>query len=170
MIIIVMGVSGSGKTSVASGVAERLACGFSDADSFHSVANKAKMASGVPLTDDDRWPWLDAMRASIAGNIAAGRMHVYACSALRRIYRDRLRNGDSEHIQFIYLSGSFELLKSRLSGRANHFFDPALLKSQVDTLEVPQQDEAVTIDIAPPIATIVDEAVAAVQHRLGTGG
>ncbi|MCY0388869.1 gluconokinase [Robbsia sp. Bb-Pol-6] len=165
MIIIVMGVSGSGKTSVASGLAERLGCGFSDADTFHSAANKAKMAAGTPLNDDDRWPWLDAMRASMAANIAAGETHVYACSALRRIYRDRLRDGDSAHMLFVYLSGSFDLLEERLSRRANHFFDPALLKSQVDTLEVPTDDEAVTVDITPPIGTIIDQVLALVKRR-----
>ncbi|MGI4982657.1 MAG: gluconokinase [Janthinobacterium lividum] len=169
MIIIVMGVSGSGKTSIASGLAERLGCGFSDADAFHSAANKAKMAAGTPLNDDDRWPWLDAMRAAMAANIAAGETHVYACSALRRIYRDRLRDGDSAQMQFVYLSGSFDLLEERLSRRANHFFDPALLKSQVDTLEVPSADEAVTVDIAPPVGEIIDRVVEAVEQRRRVG-
>jgi gluconokinase len=167
MIIIVMGVSGSGKTSVGTEVAKRLECGFSDADEFHSAANKAKMASGTPLTDEDRWPWLDAMRAAIAGHIAADRNYVFACSALKRIYRDRLRNGD-EDVLFVYLSGTFEQLKDRLSRRQNHFFDPGLLKSQVDTLEVPGADEAVSIDITPPIAQICDEVMAVIA-RARTG-
>ena len=164
MIVIVMGVSGSGKTSVGGMIAEQLGCGFSDADSFHSAANKAKMAAGTPLNDDDRWPWLDAMRAAIAGNIAAGKTHVYACSALKHIYRERLSHGDDD-VVFIYLSGSFELLEERLSHRANHFFDPALLKSQVDTLEAPDGDEAVTINIAPPLADILDQAMTALKAR-----
>lgn len=158
MIIIVMGVSGSGKTSVGTMVSRRLGCGFSDADAFHSAANKAKMAAGVALTDDDRWPWLDAMRAAIADNIAKGETHVYACSALKHIYRDRLRNGD-EDVYFVYLSGSFELLEKRLAQRANHFFDPALLKSQVDTLEAPQGDEAITIEISQTLDEIVDKVM-----------
>lgn len=165
MIIIVMGVSGSGKTSVASGLAKRLGCGFSDADAFHSAANKAKMAAGTPLTDDDRWPWLDAMRAAMAAHIAAGETHVYACSALRRTYRDRLRDGDSAQMQFLYLSGSVALLEERLQRRANHFFDPTLLKSQLETLEVPLADEAVTIDIAPPVDTIIEQALEVVRRR-----
>ena len=164
MIIIVMGVSGSGKTSVGTQVAEKLGCGFSDADSFHSAANKAKMAAGIPLTDEDRWPWLDAMRAAISAHIEAGDTHVYACSALKRIYRDRLRNGDKD-VVFVYLSGSFALLQERLSRRANHFFDPALLKSQVETLEVPTAEEAVTIDITPPVATIVEQVLTVVKAR-----
>ncbi|WP_347554964.1 gluconokinase [Robbsia sp. KACC 23696] len=158
MIIIVMGVSGSGKTSVGTMVSRRLGCGFSDADAFHSAANKAKMAAGVALTDDDRWPWLDAMRAAIADNIAKGETHVYACSALKHIYRDRLRNGD-EDVHFVYLSGSFELLEKRLAQRANHFFDPVLLKSQVDTLEAPQDDEAITIEISQTLDEIVDKVM-----------
>jgi gluconokinase len=167
MIIIVMGVSGSGKTSVGTQVAEKLGCGFSDADAFHSAANKAKMAAGIALTDDDRWPWLDAMRAAIVGHIRAGETHVYACSALKRIYRDRLRDGDKD-VVFVYLSGSFALLQDRLSRRANHFFDPALLKSQVETLEVPTADEAVTVDITPPIAQIVEQVLVAVKaHKQG---
>lgn len=165
MIIIVMGVSGSGKTSVGGLIAKRLGCGFSDADAFHSAANKAKMAAGNPLNDDDRWPWLDAMRAAIADNIANGQTHVYACSALKQIYRDRLRKGDKDVI-FVYLSGSFSLLESRLEHRANHFFDPALLKSQVDTLEPPAPEEqAITIDIAPSLDQIADEAIAALKAR-----
>ncbi|MGF7191152.1 gluconokinase [Robbsia andropogonis] len=164
MIIIVMGVSGSGKTSVGQMVARRLGCGFADADAFHSAANKAKMAAGTPLTDDDRWPWLDAMRAAIAENIANGETHVYACSALKQIYRDRLRNGDKD-VYFVYLSGSFALLEQRLAKRANHFFDPALLKSQVDTLEVPDGAEAITIDITPPLDEIVDKVMAALPKQ-----
>jgi gluconokinase len=145
-------------------IAGHLGCGFSDADSFHSAANKAKMAAGNALTDEDRWPWLDAMRAAIAANIAAGKTHVYACSALKHIYRDRLSHGD-DNVVFIYLSGSFELLQERLSRRANHFFDPALLKSQVDTLEVPDSEEAVTIDITPPLSEIVEQAMTALKAR-----
>lgn len=164
MIVIVMGVSGSGKTSVGGMIAGQLGCGFSDADSFHSAANKAKMAAGNALTDEDRWPWLDAMRAAIEENLSAGKTHVYACSALKHIYRDRLSHGD-DNIVFIYLSGSFELLQERLSHRANHFFDPALLKSQVDTLEVPDSDEAVTISITPPLSEIVDQAMTVLKAR-----
>lgn len=174
MIIIVMGVSGSGKTSVGGLIAKRLGCGFSDADAFHSAANKAKMAAGNPLNDDDRWPWLDAMRAAIADNIANGQTHVYACSALKKIYRDRLQGSNAagynaaadKDVIFVYLSGSFALLESRLERRANHFFDPALLKSQVDTLEPPAPEEqAITIDIAPSLDQIVDHAMAALKAR-----
>lgn len=165
MIIIVMGVSGSGKTSVAGLIAKRLDCGFSDADTFHTAANKAKMAAGNALTDEDRWPWLDAMRGAILSHRAAGQTHVFACSALKRIYRERLQKGDQD-VVFVYLSGSFDLLESRLAQRANHFFNPALLKSQVDTLEAPTPDEgAITIDITPSVEEIVDQALAALAAR-----
>jgi gluconokinase len=147
MILIVMGVSGSGKTTMGEMLAARLGCGFADADSFHSQANKDKMHKGIPLTDEDRWPWLRAIRASIEENLAKGATEVYACSALKRVYRDILRDGDKDVI-FVYLKGSPELLKERIKTRKGHFFDPALLQSQLDTLEPPGADEAIVVDIA----------------------
>ena len=146
MIFIAMGVSGCGKTTVGEMLAARLDCEFADADGFHSEANKAKMHRGVALTDTDRWPWLHAIRAAIAEKRQAGLTAVFACSALKQVYRDILRDGDSD-IVFVYLKGSFEVLQERLKTRKGHFFDPALLQSQLDTLEEPGENEAITVDI-----------------------
>jgi gluconokinase len=147
MILIVMGVSGCGKTTIGEMLADRLKCDFADADSFHSQANKDKMHKGIPLTDDDRWPWLKAIRASIVEKQADGTTHVYACSALKRVYRDILRDGDTD-VTFVYLKGTPELLQERIKTRKGHFFDPKLLQSQLDTLEPPGPDEAIEVDIA----------------------
>ncbi|UXC34973.1 gluconokinase [Cupriavidus gilardii] len=152
MIYILMGVSGSGKTTVGSLLAQALHCGFHDADEFHSAANKAKMAAGIPLTDEDRWPWLDAMRAAIDQTRAEGRPHVFTCSALRQIYRDRLTPPDGG-VSFIYLKGDIDVLRTRLAGRSGHFFDPKLLQSQLDTLEEPR--DALVLDIRKPPEELV---------------
>lgn len=164
MILIVMGVSGCGKTTIGEMLAERLKCDFADADSFHSQANKDKMHKGIPLTDDDRWPWLNAIRASIVEKRADGTTHVYACSALKRAYRDILRNGDKD-VTFVYLKGTEELLKERIKTRKGHFFDPALLKSQLDTLEAPSPDEAIEVDIAWPPEKIVNTVLSEMDYR-----
>ncbi len=161
MILIAMGVSGSGKTTVGEQLAARLGCGFADADSFHSEANKKKMHEGIALTDDDRWPWLRAIRADIEIRRAAGVDYVYACSALKASYREILRAGDRDVI-FVYLQGSREVLEKRLAGRKGHFFDPSLLQSQLDTLEPPGAHEAVVVDIDQSPEALVDDIVAKV--------
>jgi gluconokinase len=166
MILIAMGVSGCGKTTIGEMLAERLNCDFADADSFHSQANKDKMHKGIPLTDEDRWPWLKAIRASIVEKQADGTTHVYACSALKRVYRDILREGDKD-VTFVYLKGTPELLKERIKTRKGHFFDPALLQSQLDTLEPPGPDEAIEVDIALPPSQIVDQVLSDVKGRQG---
>lgn len=164
MILIAMGVSGCGKTTIGELLAERLGCDFADADSFHSQANKDKMHKGIPLTDDDRWPWLKAIRASIEEKKADGTTHVYACSALKRVYRDILRDGDKD-VTFVYLKGTPELLKERIKTRKGHFFDPALLQSQLDTLEPPTADEAIEVDIALSPEVIVDTVLSEIKQR-----
>lgn len=164
MILIVMGVSGCGKTTIGEMLARRLNCDFADADSFHSQANKDKMHKGIPLTDEDRWPWLNAIRASIVEKQATGTVHVYACSALKRVYRDILRQGDKD-VTFVYLKGSPELLRERIKTRKGHFFDPALLQSQLDTLEPPGPDEAIEADIALSPEQLVDEVLKEVKDR-----
>jgi gluconokinase len=164
MILIAMGVSGCGKTTIGEMLAERLGCGFADADSFHSQANKDKMHKGIPLTDEDRWPWLKAIRASIEENLASGATEVYACSALKRVYRDILRDDDKD-VTFVYLKGSPELLKERIKTRRGHFFDPALLQSQLDTLEPPGADEAIEADIVMSPEEIVDRVLREVKDR-----
>ncbi|EJW12455.1 Gluconokinase [Rhodovulum sp. PH10] len=153
MIVVVMGVSGSGKTTVGRLLAARLGCGFSDADDFHPAANIEKMRAGIPLTDADRRPWLDAIHAAMVGFEAAGEDRVIACSALAASYRERLApRGEAV---FVLLTGSAALLATRLAGRVGHFFAPSLLASQLATLEVP--DDAIVIDVAPPPDVIVDE-------------
>ena len=144
MIYILMGVSGSGKSTIGEMLARRLGCAFHDADEFHSPANKAKMHAGIPLTDEDRWPWLAAMRAAIDAARAEGRTHVFTCSALRQAYRDRLAPPDGG-VTFVYLKGDAALIGSRLSSRTDHFFNPALLQSQFEALEEPR--DALVLDI-----------------------
>ena len=164
MILIAMGVSGCGKTTIGELLAARLGCDFADADSFHSQANKDKMHKGIPLTDEDRWPWLKAIRASIEEKQADGTTHVYACSALKRVYRDILRDGDTD-VTFVYLKGTPELLQERIKTRKGHFFDPKLLQSQLDTLEPPGPDEAIEADIALTPEQIVDKVLNEIKDR-----
>jgi gluconokinase len=147
-VIVVMGVAGSGKTTVAVQLAERLGWTFAEADDFHPPANVAKMASGIPLTDDDRWPWL----AEIAGWIqTAPGDAVITCSALRRSYREVLGAGPAR-VRYVHLNGTVELLTRRLSSRIGHFMPASMLESQLATLEPlgPDEDGAViNIDAAP---------------------
>jgi gluconokinase len=150
--IVVMGVSGAGKSTVGKIVAEKLDCPFRDADSFHPQANIEKMASGHALTDEDRWPWLQAIAAYIAEHRAAGTLCVVTCSALKRVYRDIVTNKQSADVRLVYLKGDFDLIAARLKARKGHFMPPALLKSQFDALEEPAADEhaiMVSIDAAP---------------------
>ncbi|RKP51112.1 gluconokinase [Trinickia fusca] len=167
MILIVMGVSGAGKTRIGELLAERLACSFMDGDAFHSEANKAKMAHGIALTDDDRWPWLAAIRAAIEARQRAGETAVFGCSSLKRAYRDVLRGGPGGdgNVRFVYLRGTFEVLRQRLNARAGHFFDPSLLQSQLDTLEEPGEDEALTVSVDMTPEAIVDEVMAKLGRR-----
>ncbi|MEA3118413.1 MAG: gluconokinase [Paraburkholderia sp.] len=161
MILIVMGVSGAGKTRVGELLAERLSCDFIDGDAFHSAANKEKMAHGIPLSDDDRWPWLAAIREAIEVTMRAGETAVFGCSSLKRAYRDVLRGGRRAdgNVRFIYLKGSPRVLSERLGNRGGHFFNPSLLQSQLDTLEEPGEDEALTVSIELTPEAIVDEFV-----------
>ena len=147
MIIVVMGVTGCGKTTVGEQLAAQLECGFSDADSFHPAANVEKMRAGVPLTDDDRWPWLAALRSAMDRWIAAGESHVVACSALRQAYRDIL--SPHHDVVFVYLKGSREVIERRLNARKGHYMNPALLDSQIATLEEPRDALVVDVDRDP---------------------
>jgi gluconokinase len=159
--IVVMGVAGSGKTAVGAPLAESLGLPFRDADSFHPPANVTKMSAGIPLTDDDRRPWLDAIGAAIG---EAPRGIVVTCSALKRAYRDRIRAAAGRPVQFVFLDPDRPTLESRLLTRRGHFFPPSLLDSQLATLERPGPDEAA---IAPPAEGTVAEIVAVVLLRLG---
>lgn len=160
-----MGVSGSGKTTVGETLAARLGVGFRDADEFHPAANVAKMSAGTPLTDDDRWPWLDAIAAAIR-ETPPDRPVVVSCSALRRIYRDRIRAGAGRRVDFVFLNGSRDLLAERMKTRKGHFMPVSLLDSQIATLEPPTPDEeAIAVPIDIPVGAIVDRVVAVLASR-----
>jgi len=165
MIAVMMGVSGSGKTTVARGVAERKGWVLLEGDAFHPSANVAKMHAGVPLTDDDRWPWLQAIVHEIDVLQGQGKSAVVACSALKRAYRDVLIGGRPD-VVLVYLHGSQELIAERLAVRKNHFMPPALLASQFATLEEPGEDEhPIVVSIAQPPDAIVDELVRKLKER-----
>ena len=151
---ILMGVSGCGKTAVGRGLATRLNWPFIDGDDHHPLENIAKMASGKPLEDSDRWPWLRALVAIIDENAQQGRRILIACSALKRSYRDVLRKADGQII-FVHLSGSFDVIQARLAQRAGHFMKPDMLQSQFAVLEPPR--EAWTVDIRPDLGSLVDQ-------------
>ena len=160
--IVVMGVSGAGKSTVGRLIAARLDCPFRDADSFHPKANIEKMSRGEPLTDADRWPWLNAIAAWIAEHRAAGTTCVVTCSALKRVYRDIVTDNQRADVRLVYLKGGFDLIAARLAARKGHFMPPALLQSQFDALEEPAPDEraiTVPIDATPQqiAARVVEE-------------
>jgi carbohydrate kinase (thermoresistant glucokinase family) len=161
-ILVVMGVSGSGKTTIAKGVADAKGWTLVEGDTFHPPANVAKMAAGTPLTDEDRWPWLHAIAAAIDADRARGESAVVACSALRRAYRDILI-GDRPDVRLVYLRGSQALIGERMRARKGHFMPPALLDSQFQTLEEPGPDEnPITVEIGGT----PDEIVRAILERL----
>ena len=134
--LVVMGVSGSGKSTIADKLAARLGWTYEDGDRFHPASNVAKMSAGHPLTDEDRWPWLQAIAAEIDRVCQAGEHAVFACSALKRAYRDILVHGRDD-VRIVYLEGSEELIATRLAKRKGHFMPPGLLESQFETLEPP---------------------------------
>ena len=154
--IIVMGVSGSGKTSVGQSLAEQLGWDFYDADDFHPPENIAKMASGIPLNDSDRSPWLASLHDLISSHLKARRRGVLACSALKERYRQQLLDGNPD-VQIVYLKGAYDLIWSRLSKRSGHYMKPQMLQSQFETLEEP--DNALTVASSKPLTEIVQEIV-----------
>ncbi|ACZ29201.1 carbohydrate kinase, thermoresistant glucokinase family [Xylanimonas cellulosilytica DSM 15894] len=158
VLVVVMGVAGAGKSTVAVEVARRVGGVFAEGDDFHSPENVAAMAAGRALTDWDRWPWLGSIRDWLAAQHAAGRPAVVSCSALARVYRDLLR--DAGPVLFVHLTGSPELLAERIGGRAGHFMKADMLASQLATLEPLGPDEpGITIDVAAGLERIVDAAV-----------
>ena len=161
---IVMGVSGSGKSTVGQALAEKLGWDFFDADDFHPPENIAKMAAGIPLSDSDRTPWLAALSDQLFTTLKAGRHPVLACSALKESYREKLLDGKAG-VEVIYLKGSYELLWARMSGRQGHFMKPEMLKSQFATLEEPQN--ALIVEVSMPL----EEMLALVlEKRFGLAG
>ncbi|QGF25129.1 AAA family ATPase [Raineyella fluvialis] len=158
-----MGVAGSGKSTVAHGLAARLGWPMAEGDEFHSVENIAKMASGHPLTDDDRWPWLDRIVEWTAQQDRAGHCTLVTCSALRRAYRDRLRTAPGRTV-FVHLVGSADVVADRLAHRTDHFMPSSLLPSQLATLEPLGSDEdGFSIDIEQDVDEVLDSIVDALS-------
>ena len=159
MVIVLMGVAGSGKTVVGEALAKRLGWPLCDADNLHSADNRQKMSRGIPLTEEDRQPWLAAVRASIAHFLSENASAIIACSALRHSYRERLAI-DHRRVRFVYLKGSSQLIAQRLAARQGHFFDPKLLASQFDDLEEPSDALVMEISASPEeIATSIVAAL-----------
>ena len=152
---VVMGVTSCGKTTVGEALARALDLRFVEGDTLHPKANVAKMSAGIPLTDQDRWPWLARIGEAIGGNEGV----IASCSALKRIYRDLIRETAGRPVSFIFLDGSRELLAARIAARKGHFMSPSLLDSQLATLEPPGPDEkALRLDMARPLEELVAEA------------
>lgn len=161
--LVVMGVSSTGKTTVARGLAERLEAVFVEGDDLHPQVNIDKMAAGTPLTDEDRWPWLEAIAARVREEAAGGASVVVTCSALKRAYREVLRTA-AEDLFFVHLHGTFTLLAQRMHERRGHFMPPALLQSQFETLEPLEADErGALVDVTPAPDVVVDRALDALR-------
>lgn len=164
-VAVVMGVSGSGKTTVAEGISRRMGWVLLEGDAFHPPANVEKMRLGHALTDEDRWPWLRAIAAEIDAIRADGGSAVVACSALKRAYRDILI-GDRPDVVLVYLRGDRDLIAARMAARKGHFMPLALLDSQFATLEEPGPDEhPIIVSIEPPPEVIIDEVVRQLKER-----
>jgi gluconokinase len=165
MVIMVMGVSGSGKTVVGDALAKRLNWVFEDADNWHPASNVVKMHNGEALTDEDREPWLRAMNRAIRPWITEKRDVVLACSALRQWHRNALRDGvpEQEAISFVFLKGAYEDIDRRLRARVGHFMPQSLLRSQFAVLEEPDSSQALVVDASQSVAKIVDAIVAGLR-------
>jgi gluconokinase len=161
MVVVLMGVSGTGKTTVGKVLAAELGWTFVEGDDFHPVANVAKMKAGIPLNDEDRRPWLQALRRRIEAACRQGENIVLACSALKRDYRQYLERDDLECVYYVFLHGSKDLISSRLAKRKGHFMDPNLLQSQFEALEVPEG--TLQVEITPPPEIIAAE----IRRNLG---
>jgi gluconokinase len=163
--IVVMGVSGCGKSTIGALVAERLGWPFEDGDGFHPPQNVERMRAGTPLTDDDRWPWLAAIAARIETARAAGTGVVIACSALKRAYRDQLRDGHAD-IRFLHLTGEPGLIMARQAARTGHYMPASLIASQFATLEPPETEaDVIDLDVDPEPPVIAQKAFAALRRR-----
>jgi gluconokinase len=171
VIVVVMGVSGSGKSTVGMAIAAALGLRFVDGDALHSAASVRRMQGGVALTDDDRWPWLDRIGAQLADAARSPTGVLVACSALKRVYRDRIRAA-APAVRFVFLDGSREAIEARMAMRSGHYMPTSLLASQLATLERPNRDESdvVTISIERPVADVVRDAVRALTPSASDAG
>lgn len=163
-LFVVMGVSGSGKSSVARMLAEATGGTFLDADDFHTPENKSKMASGIKLNDTDRWNWLERLNLELRKHAADPYPHFLACSALRKTYREHLAMG-LEELKFIYLQGSQDCIHRRMEERKGHFMPTGLLDSQFQTLEEPTSEEALIISVENPLLEIITRVLLELQGR-----
>lgn len=163
--IVVMGVSGAGKSTLGALLADRLGWPFEDGDAFHPPGNVEKMRAGTPLTDEDRWPWLAAIAARIARARAEGTGVVVACSALKRAYRDVLRDGQAD-VRFLHLTGEPALIMARQAARQGHYMPASLVASQFAALEPPDTEaDVIDLDVEPDPPAILARAVAALRRR-----
>lgn len=165
MILVLMGVSGSGKTTVGTRLADELDWEFFDGDAFHPADNIDKMAAGIPLNDKDRWPWLRSLHDFIHERLIVGAPAVVACSALKESYRSILMDGNTG-ARLVYLKGDRALVRRRMEERADHFFDTDLLDSQFDALEEPDAGEALIVPIDQPVDAIIDTIKQAVVDNV----
>jgi gluconokinase len=166
LAIIVMGVAGSGKSTLGAALASAIDCPFLEGDDFHARESIAKMGAGIPLADDDRWPWLDRLGHALGAEVGDHGIAVATCSALKRIYRDRLRQIISSPVRFVLLDVDPEELLRRLTARAHHYMPPGLLASQLDTLERPQPDErAFSLDAHRPADVLCQETITWLSGR-----
>lgn len=159
--VVIMGVAGCGKSSVGEALALRLGVPYRDGDDLHTPQAVEKMRQGIPLTDDDRWPWLDR----VAEVLATGAPILVGCSALKRAYRDRIRAGAGGPVTFVHLSGSRELIASRIAARTGHYMPTSLLDSQFAALEAPGPDEAITVDIDQTLPAITEAILTRLEAR-----
>ena len=161
MFVIIMGVAGSGKTTVGEALARELSCSFYEGDAYHSQANVAKMATGIPLDDDDRADWLAALAGVIRDSLARGESGVIACSALKDKYRAVLQPvpADKAQVKFVYLKGSYEAILARMQSRQGHYMNPGMLQSQFDVLEVPTNviNVDITLELEEKVRQIVEQ-------------
>ncbi|SNY89959.1 gluconate kinase, SKI family [Cohaesibacter sp. ES.047] len=166
MIIIVMGISGSGKSTLGKLLAERFGFAFEEGDAFHSKANVEKMAAGIPLTDEDRKPWLETLTREIAKWSQKGEARVLSCSALRKSYRDQFRTA-ARDLRFVFLDGAVELVRDRMAHRERHFMPVDLIESQIATLEVPDgEEDVIRLDIDKSPQELVDHIAAILEPIL----
>lgn len=153
-VIYIMGVSGSGKTTIGQQLSSRTGYPFYDADSFHTNENKTKMNAGIPLTDEDRWPWLDKIHAFVVDKLSSNNI-ILVCSALKKAYRDRLSRSIEENYRWVFLEGDYNTIFTRMNSRKDHYMPATLLKSQFDALEAPIN--AIRVDIRESPESIVDD-------------